>query len=62
MRRIRLISEQHTAVASGKPTCGRDQTNSDKQALTDDHLSRSISLAEHSTYAQTGFLSAHFVS
>jgi hypothetical protein len=53
MRRIRLISEQLTAVASGKLRCGRDQTNSDKQALTDDHLSRSIPLAEHSTHTQT---------
>ena len=62
MRTIRLISEEHTAVASGKLRCGRDQTNSDKQALTDNHLSRSVPLAEYSTHAQTGVLSAHFVS
>ena len=42
--------------------CGRDQSNSDKQELTSYHLSRSISLAEHSTHAQTSLLSAHFVS
>ncbi|KAH8782184.1 hypothetical protein BGZ57DRAFT_273789 [Hyaloscypha finlandica] len=56
MRRIRLISGQHTAVASGKLICGRDQSNSDRQVLTDYHLSRSIPLAGYSTYAQTGFL------
>jgi hypothetical protein len=62
MRKIRLISGQHTAVASGKLMCGRDQSNSDKQALTDYHLSRSIPLAEHSTHAQSGLLSTHIVS
>ena len=51
-----MISEQHTVVTSGKLRCGRDQTNSDKQALTDDHLSRSTPPAEHSTHAQTGSL------
>jgi hypothetical protein len=56
MRRIRLISGQHTAVASGKLMCERDQSNSDKQALTDYHLSRSIPLTGHSIHAQTGFL------
>jgi hypothetical protein len=62
MRRIRLISEQYTAVASGKLKYGRDQAGPDKQALTDYHLSRLISLAEHSTHAQTSFSSVHFVS
>jgi len=56
MRRIRLISGQYTAVASGKLMCGRDQSNSDRQAITDYHLSCSIPLAGYSTYAQTGFL------
>jgi len=56
MRRIRLISGQYTAVASGKLMCGRDQSNSDRQVLTDYHLSRSIPLAGYSTYAQTGCL------
>jgi len=36
--------------------CGRDQSNSDRQALTVYHLSRSIPLAGYSTHAQTGFL------
>ena len=45
MRRIRLISGQPTAVASGKLMCGRDQSNSDRQALADSHLSYSIPLA-----------------
>jgi hypothetical protein len=62
MRRIRLISEQHTVVASGKLMCGRDQADPNKQALIDYHLSRSIPLAERSTHAQTGFSSVHFVS
>ena len=56
MRRIGLISGQHTVVTSGKLMCGRDQSNSDRQALTDYHLSRSIPLAEYSTHTQTGFL------
>ena len=54
MRRFRLISGQHTAVASGKLMCGREQSDSDK--LTDYHLSRSIPVTGYSTYAQTGFL------
>jgi hypothetical protein len=62
MRGIRLISEQYTAVASGKLRYGRDQADPDKQALIDYHLSRSIPLAEYSTHAQTSFSSAHFVS
>ena len=56
MRRIGLTSGQHTVVTSGKLMCGRDQSNSDRQALTDYHLSRSISLAGYSTHAQIGFL------
>jgi hypothetical protein len=56
MRRIRLVPGQQTAVASGRLMCGRDQSNSDRQALTDYHLSCSIPLAGYSTYAQTGFL------
>jgi len=42
--------------------CGRDQANSDKQALTDHYLSRLIPFAEYFIYTQTGFLSAHLVS
>jgi hypothetical protein len=38
-----------------------NRSKSDKQALTDYYLSRSISLIKHSTHAQTGFLSAHFI-
>jgi hypothetical protein len=48
-------------LRAAKMVCGRDQSNSDGQALTDYHLSRSIPPIEHSTHAQTGLLSAHFV-
>jgi hypothetical protein len=30
IRKIRLISGQHTAVASGKLLCGQDPSNSEK--------------------------------
>jgi hypothetical protein len=60
MRRIRLISGQHTAVASGKLMCGRDQSNSDRQAITDYHLSCSIPLAGFHMLKLV-FSSAHFV-
>jgi hypothetical protein len=36
--------------------CGRDQSNFDRQAVTDYHLSCPIPLAGYSTYAQTGLL------
>jgi hypothetical protein len=44
-----------TAVTSGKLMCGRNQSNSDKQALTDYYLSRSIPLAEHSIICSNWF-------
>jgi hypothetical protein len=56
MRRIRLIPGRHRAVASGKLMYGRDQSNSDRQALTDYHLSCSNPLARYYTCAQTHFL------
>ena len=48
-------------LRAAKMVYGRDQSNSDGQALTDYHLSRSIPPIEHSTHALTGLLSAHFV-
>jgi hypothetical protein len=47
---------QYTAVTSGKLMCGRDQSNSNRQAIADYRLSCLIPLAGYSLYAQTGFL------
>ena len=57
----RLIPDSLRQLRAAKMGCGRYLSNSDRQALTDYHLSPSIPPIKHSTHAQTGLLSAHFV-
>lgn len=42
-----MVQGRHTAVAGGKLICGREQSNSNEQALSIHYLSHSIPLAEY---------------
>jgi hypothetical protein len=56
------ISRQPMAVANGKADVWTRTAQFRRAGSHGLHLSRSIPLAEHYTHAQTGLLSAHFVS
>ena len=51
-----LVLEQLWQSRAAKLVRGRDQSNSDRRALADNHLSRLVPLTKYSTHYQTDFL------
>jgi hypothetical protein len=56
-----LVLEQLRQLRAAKLVHGRDQSNSDKQALANDYLTCSVALAEYSTHSQTDFLTIYSI-